>query len=133
MEKANEERGGKAKVSQEERKRGFGGLAAALAQIRPPLPLTLFEPYLVENRVYKNTNINLDGYTFRNCAFVNCILHISKGNFELDSCFIHLCTLQISGNAATLLKLYSAFLGNWAELPQGLRPQIETDGSLTIR
>lgn len=51
---------------------------------RPPLALT--PPpnflYLIENLVYKDNHLQLDGYRFKNCAFVNCVLHTTSENFK---------------------------------------------------
>jgi len=72
-------------MSEEKRDQGFSLLAQVLAH-GARRPLTLLEQYTIDNRVYKNERINLDGYTFRNCAFINCDLNTAKGNFRLQDC-----------------------------------------------
>ncbi|HMD98330.1 MAG TPA: hypothetical protein VKM93_13495 [Terriglobia bacterium] len=105
----------------------FAALARGFAPTQP-----LFEAYTVRNRVYKAENINLDGYTFKNCAFINCVLATTQGNFTLESCHVSLCTVQFSGNALRIVKLSSILLGNWDQLNKSLRPYLEPDGALTI-
>src|SRR5690349_21507557 len=73
---------------------GSLGALARLAKPSPPpgqqpqepliQPLVFFNPYKVEDRVYKNQQINVDGYSFKNCAFINCTITTSKGNFHFD-------------------------------------------------
>jgi len=112
----------------------FGSLADLLGDL--PTPPTAqrnaFEQYVIRDRVYRDSEISLDGYRFVNCAFINCTLRTSKGSFHMDRCFIHLCTVLPRGNAARIIALTAVFVGTWAELPPGLSPKIEPDGSITI-
>src|SRR6266853_1709881 len=78
----------------------------------PPLD-RLLQQYAIENRVYKNVQINLDGYTFRNCAFIGCELHTRKGNFRIVDCHISNCTTYFLGNALRIVKLFSIYLESW--------------------
>jgi hypothetical protein len=123
-------------MSEQEANSGAYGHAEAIAAlagilpVRPPM--LFFEPYTVDNRVYKGERISLDGYTFKNCAFINCVLTTAQGNFVLDSCHLSLCTLQFSGNALKVVRLSSILLGNWDQLNVSLRPYLEPDGALTI-
>lgn len=105
---------------------------AVLAGLAPQQPLTLLDPHLVENRVYKNQRITLDAYRFANCVFINCELHTSKGNFHLSDCHFSQCTINFSGSALRAVKLSSLLLGTWDQLNEGLRPLIEPDGGVTI-
>jgi hypothetical protein len=99
----------------------------------PAQPLgRLLQQYSIENRVYKNVQINLDGYTFRNCAFIGCELHARKGNFHIVDCHISNCTAYFVGNALRIVKLLSIFLESWGNLNVGLRAKIEPDGGATI-
>jgi len=109
-----------------------GQLRALLGGSALPSSVDLLEKYTVENRVYKSQRIYLDGYTFKNCAFINCELHASKGSFHLVDCHFNLCTLHFSGNALRSVKLSSLLLGTWAQLNEGLRPIVEWDGGVTI-
>src|SRR5436309_2062025 len=122
-------------MAEEKPKRGLDSLARTLLGARQQSDnlLQLYQPYVIDNRVYKRVRINLDGYTFRNCAFIDCLLQTAKGNFILESCHLHMCTFQFSGNALRVAKLCSLLLGNWEQLNEGLRAQIEADGSCTVR
>ena len=84
----------------------------------------------IENVVFKQKNMVLDGYKFKNCAFISCVLHISVGNFVLEECFVNSDTTFIFGeNALRVSKVCS--LLNYAASP-GLHPTIHADGSVTI-
>jgi hypothetical protein len=104
---------------------GLAGLYAS------PLDAIL-QQYDIENRVYKNVQINLDGYTFRNCAFIGCALHTSKGNFHIVDCHVANCSLYFMGNAARSVKLSSMLHESWNNLFEGIRPKVEPDGGVTI-
>jgi hypothetical protein len=117
-------------MADEKSKEGLVGLGSLL--LASPSRRRLLEHYVVDNRVYKRTEINLDGYTFRNCAFIGCILHTSKGNFRLESCHVAGSVIHFSGHALRIVKLASILLGNWDQLNVGLRAAIQVDGSVTI-
>ena len=60
------------------------------------------------NRVYKNQNIYLDGYTFTNCVFSNCRLYSDTGIFALKSCIIMNDCQPIYGpSALRIIKLFN--------------------------
>lgn len=101
--------------------------------VRPQArPFTLLEPHVVENRVYKNQQINIDGYVFRNCAFFNCGITTEKGNFDLVSCHLRGCWFLFGGNALRVVKLTSLVFSTWNQLQEELRARVEPDGSVTI-
>jgi len=97
-----------------------------------PLGINLFEQHVVENRVYKNVQINLDGYTFKNCAFVGCDLRTSKGNFDIQDCHFSSCTVYFFGNALKVVRLSSLLLENWSLVNQHFHAKAEPDGGVTI-
>ncbi len=100
---------------------GLGNLASYLAQLRHP----------VANLVFKEKQINLDGYTFKNCAFVNCALVTKTGNFILEECFIHPGTvLYFQEKANRVAKLAS--LVDLKNSPE-LQAIFHADGSCTIK
>jgi hypothetical protein len=76
--------------------------------------------------------INLDGYTFRNCAFIGCILQTSKGNFHIVDCHITNYTVYFVGNALRIAKLSSMLLDSWGNLNEGIRAKVEPDDGVTI-
>ncbi len=120
-------------MSSEETKRR-ANLLVALTEARRTAgpPLTLFELYTVDNRVYKHQDVYLDGYTFRNCAFINCTLHTSKANFHLVSCHFDLCSVHFSGNALRAVRLSSLLLQDSAQLIEGYRARVDAEGGITI-
>jgi len=107
----------------------YHGLLATLGSLNTP---TLLDPHSVENRVYKNQRISLDGYSFTNCAFINCELFTSKGNFHMVGCYFNLGTVYFSENALRVVRLSALLLGNWGHVPEPLRPHVESDGGVTI-
>ena len=63
---------------------------------------------LVENLVFKGQVINLDGYQFKNCAFVDCTLRTSIGNFKLQECYFQgAWWADFAGRALTVTRLAS--------------------------
>ena len=85
----------------------------------------------IENVVYKQKRLSLDGYTFKNCAFIGCELYVEVGNFALEECFVNLqTTFFFNENALRVAKVCS--LLNFAGSP-GLVPTIHPDGSITIK
>ena len=110
--------------------------ASAAAEI-PGLDLfgpaaVLLNPHVVDNRVYKNDLIDLDGYTFRNCAFIGCLLKTSKGNFQIISCHFDSCRVYFSGNSLKAVKLSSLLLGSGEQFGEALRAHRAADGGITI-
>jgi hypothetical protein len=105
---------------------------APVLPLPPLLPTFLFEPFFVDRRVYKNTAINLDGYTFSNCVFIDCELTTSKANFGLQDCHLQNCKIFFSGNALRAVKLSSSLLHNFSHLPESLRAHLEPDGGFTV-
>lgn len=96
-----------------------------------PTPFDL-QKYVIENRVYKNVQVNLDGYTFRNCAFIGCELRTAKGNFHIVDCHFGDCSVYFVGNALRIVKLSSMLLESWGQLNEGIRAKVEPDGGATI-
>ncbi len=95
---------------------------------------SLIQPlqYPIDSTVYKEKIINLDGYRFKNCAFVNCVLRTTKGNFMLDACFFGGTTqFYFLGDAVRVVQLAS-FL-DWENVSPTLRPGVNPDGSVTIK
>ncbi|MBZ5505765.1 MAG: hypothetical protein LAO78_09775 [Acidobacteriia bacterium] len=90
----------------------------------------LFDPFLITDRVYKDQQLNLDGYTFKNCAFINCHLAISNANFSLDKCYFQNSRVFLSGNALKTVKLTALFAR--MEIPDSMRAQLDPDNAVTI-
>lgn len=107
-------------------------LALGVGTTAAPMPRSLLEPHLVENRVYKDTNLSLDGYTFRNCAFINCGLRTTKGSFHLESCYLTNCSVSFGGSAVRAVRLASLLLTDWNQFSEAFRAQVNPDGGITI-
>ena|SRR6185312_15725791 len=84
-----------------------------LARLLQAKASTSIQPAPIEHRVYKNVNINLDGYHFANCVFINCNLYTSKGTFQLKDCHVQQVTIYYQQEALKIVKLSSILLGNW--------------------
>lgn len=109
----------------------LSSLSLFLQGIQPQGEIVTASP-VVERRVYKNNSLNLDGYTFSNCVFVNCSLSISTGDFRLKDCHVQNCMIYYNGNALRVVRLSSLLLGNWDQLNEGLRAKVEADHGITV-
>lgn len=98
---------------------------AALAAARKALSVPI-----IENHVYRDVALMLDGYTFKNCAFYNCNLHTVVGNFILDRCWLGDCRIYFDGNSIRILKLAS--LLNDAFLREQCSVTRAADGTFSI-
>jgi hypothetical protein len=103
-------------------------LRSALEGLGTSSPPSLLDPYHVADRVYKEKSINIDGYHFTNCAFINCNITLAKANFSFRSCYLQNCTIYFNGNAYRAARLGS-MLQNWPEL---FKVVPEADGAFTI-
>lgn len=103
----------------------LGGLPPVQTTSAPQLPL-------VDRRVYKNNALSLDGYTFSNCVFINCHLSTRTGDFRLKDCHLQDCKIFFYGSAQRVVKLSSILIGNWDQLPEGLRVFVEPDLGITV-
>jgi len=94
----------------------------------PPPPGRL---YLVENLVFNGDHIQLDGYHFRNCAFAECVFHISAGNFKLEECFLQTnWWVKFEGNAQKVFKLASMM--DWQSVSPNYKPVWHPSGGVSI-
>jgi hypothetical protein len=102
-------------------------MTGSLSKLPPPQGLL----FLIENLVFKDQEIQLDGYRFKNCAFVNCTLCTHSGNFRIEECFFQgTWWARFSGNAIRLVKLASVVdLEAWN--PE-LKAVIHPSGGVTI-
>jgi len=95
------------------------------APILPP-PL-----YPIENLVFKNQKVTLDGYRFKNCAFVDCTLVVRRGNFRLEECFFQgIWWVEFDGNAGRVVKLCS--IVDWSTVGQGLKATVHPNGGVSV-
>jgi len=98
----------------------------------PPPPLLPLIPLtLIENLVFNEKSIKLDGYRFRNCAFVNCTLEVRRGNFRLEECFFQgnwWCSFD--GDAQRIAKLFTIL--DSATIVPGLKAVLHENGGVSI-
>jgi hypothetical protein len=92
--------------------------------------LTNFSKH-IEDRFYKNDRIPLDGYTFKNCGFHNCVLSTDSGVFTLEGCALHNCTVEFGPDAVKVIKLWHSS-GASSQFPD-FNPRRNTDGTITIK
>jgi hypothetical protein len=60
------------------------------------------------DRVYKDQRVHLDGYTFTNCCFNNCVLESDSGIFALKACMIMTnCQFYFGPSALRIIKLFN--------------------------
>ncbi len=84
----------------------------------------------IENRVYRDVSLSLDGYTFKNCAFYNCDLQTALGNFTLDRCWLGDCRIYFGGHSPKILKLASLLDDSF--LKQHCTVTVAPDGTISI-
>jgi hypothetical protein len=63
----------------------------------------LGSPTAIEGRWYNNQEVPLDGFTFVRCRFDNCELIVSKGNFQLDHCWIQGGVIRFRNEACNVV------------------------------
>jgi hypothetical protein len=96
-------------------------------------PPGIFNPYQIHDRVYKNQQVDIDGYHFTNCAFISCTLNTSKGNFSFNNCYFAKTNALFGGNAQRVVRLLSLYIKSDPPLPEGLRAVIDPDFAVTVR
>jgi hypothetical protein len=102
-------------------------LARPFSRVPPP-PDHLF---LIENLVFKDQTIALDGYRFKNCAFVDCSLKTQMGRFKIEECYLQgNFWLKFEGNAARTARLAS--LIDWNVADQEVRVFYHPNGGISI-
>lgn len=87
-----------------------------------------------QNRVYKDEAISLDGYTFTNCCFNNCVLETDSGLFALKACLImQNCTFVFGPAAMRIIKVFNL---QWPPSGPAAHPvynaKAEPHGTLTV-
>jgi hypothetical protein len=104
----------------------------ALQGLAKTQSLAPYDPYSIENRVYKGETLNIDGYRFTNCAFIRCTLVTANGNFEINQCYLQNCFVLFAGNAQRVMRIAGVVATEW-QMPDGLRPHREDDGAVTVK
>lgn len=64
-----------------------------------------------QNRIFKKEVVELDGHSFKNCEFRECMIVLRQGDTELKSCRIQNCRLILKDNALNVGKIIAMFTG----------------------
>ena len=64
-----------------------------------------------KNNIFRNEKMEVDGKSFHQCAFKNCLIIVEKGDTDLSGCRFDNCKLMLRGNAYTVGKLIKLFTG----------------------
>ena len=62
-----------------------------------------------KNAKFSDQKIELDGKSFINCEFENCIIVLEKGETEIQGSTFKNCKLILKGNAYTIGKIIKLF------------------------
>ncbi len=88
----------------------------------------------VQNRRFSKQTIYLDGHTYTNCVFEDCVLVTNTGDFRIRSCTLDDCTVQFireaqyGPNGSRITRLWNAVNVEW----WGYNPEMDVDGTVTI-
>ena len=62
-----------------------------------------------KNSKFSYQKIEVDGKSYNNCEFKNCIIVSEKGETDLSGCKFKDCKLMLRGNAYTIGKIIKLF------------------------
>jgi hypothetical protein len=62
-----------------------------------------------KNAKFSNQKVEVDGKSFLNCEFENCMILLETGETELSGCRFKNCQLLLRGNAYTIGKIINLF------------------------
>lgn len=64
-----------------------------------------------KNASFTSQKIEVDGKSFHNCEFKDCIIIVEKGETDFSGCRLNNCKLMLRGNAYTVGKIIKLFTG----------------------
>ena len=64
-----------------------------------------------KNARFSRQKIEVDGKSFKDCEFEDCIIIVEKGETNLGGCRFKNCKLMLRGNAYTIGKIIKLFTG----------------------
>ena len=64
-----------------------------------------------KNSTFSGEKIELDGKSFKNCTFNDCMVVLEKGETEISNCRIENYKLLLRDNAYTVGKIITLFTG----------------------
>jgi hypothetical protein len=114
---------------------GFGSLVP-VNQPTPLIDVGSILDTLAKNphdRVYRDQQIYLDGYTFTNCCFSHCELHSDSGIFVLRACLIMTdCTFILGSAALRIVRMFNTMYGNPNVTHPVYYAKQDSNGSITV-
>ena len=83
-----------------------------------------------KNSRFSNQKVEIDGKSFLNCEFENCMIVLERGETELSGSRFKDCRLLLRGNAYTTGKIIHLFSGKGPmKVVDFQEPLFETDSS----
>ena len=64
-----------------------------------------------KNSRFSNQKVEIDGKSFLNCEFENCMIVLERGETEISGSRFKNCRLLLRGNAYTIGKIINLFSG----------------------
>ncbi len=64
-----------------------------------------------KNSRFSNQKVEIDGKSFLNCEFENCMIVLERGETAISGCRFKNCRLLLRGNAYTVGKIIHLFSG----------------------
>lgn len=64
-----------------------------------------------KNSKFSGQKIEVDGKSYHNCEFENCLIIVEKGETDLGGSKFKNCKLMLRGNAYTIGKIIKLFTG----------------------
>lgn len=64
------------------------------------------------NKRFIKEKVSLDGHTFKDCYFKDCIILLERGDTAISGCQFENCKLMLQGNAYTIARIIKQFTGN---------------------
>ena len=65
-----------------------------------------------KNKKFEKERVSLDGHSFRNCQFKDCLILLDRGDTEISGCRFENCKLMLQGNAYKIARIIKTFTGN---------------------
>ena len=66
-------------------------------------------PYQISNQWFHDKEISLDGYSFQNCRFDNCSLHLKVAFVHFNHCFFSNSSFVFEEGAQRAVRVYNIF------------------------
>ena len=62
-----------------------------------------------KNKKFEKEKVSLDGHTFKDCHFKDCIILLERGDTEITGCQFENCKLMLQGNAYRIARIIKTF------------------------